>query len=58
MKPLKSTLALALLASTMFVASVEARTLKWARAGDALTLDPHGQNEGPQQPSSTISMKP
>ena len=25
----------------------EARTLKWARSGDALTLDPHAQNEGP-----------
>jgi peptide/nickel transport system substrate-binding protein len=24
-----------------------AETLKWARAGDALTLDPHAQNEGP-----------
>ena len=47
MKSLKTTLALALLASTMFAAAVDARTLKWARAGDALTLDPHGQNEGP-----------
>lgn len=27
--------------------SAEARTLKWARSGDSLTLDPHGQNEGP-----------
>lgn len=25
----------------------EAKTLKWARAGDSLTLDPHAQNEGP-----------
>ena len=24
-----------------------AETLRWARAGDALTLDPHSQNEGP-----------
>ena len=24
-----------------------AETLKWARAGDSLTLDPHAQNEGP-----------
>lgn len=24
-----------------------AETLRWARAGDALTLDPHAQNEGP-----------
>jgi peptide/nickel transport system substrate-binding protein len=33
-----------LLSST---ALVSAETLKWARAGDALTLDPHAQNEGP-----------
>ena len=29
------------------MAGVEARPIKWARAGDALTLDPHAQNEGP-----------
>ncbi len=34
----------ALLSST---AIVNAETLRWARAGDALTLDPHSQNEGP-----------
>jgi peptide/nickel transport system substrate-binding protein len=28
-------------------ASVNAETLRWARAGDGLTLDPHAQNEGP-----------
>ncbi|QGX99756.1 ABC transporter substrate-binding protein [Roseovarius faecimaris] len=27
--------------------SVSAETLRWARAGDSLTLDPHAQNEGP-----------
>jgi peptide/nickel transport system substrate-binding protein len=27
--------------------SAEARSLKWARGADALTLDPHAQNEGP-----------
>lgn len=27
--------------------AVSADTLRWARVGDALTLDPHGQNEGP-----------
>ncbi|CAN1571129.1 DdpA ABC-type dipeptide transport system, periplasmic component [Rhabdaerophilaceae bacterium] len=37
----------ALAATTIMVSAVEARTLKWARSGDALTLDPHGQNEGP-----------
>ncbi|SHM05670.1 peptide/nickel transport system substrate-binding protein [Roseovarius litoreus] len=35
----------ALLASTSIGASAE--TLRWARAGDSLTLDPHAQNEGP-----------
>jgi peptide/nickel transport system substrate-binding protein len=37
----------ALLAVTMVVGAAEARTLRWARSGDALTLDPHAQNEGP-----------
>ena len=45
---MKTTFALsvigALLATT---ASLSAETLRWARAGDALTLDPHAQNEGP-----------
>ncbi len=27
--------------------AVKAETLRWARAGDALTLDPHARNEGP-----------
>ena len=27
--------------------SASAETLRWARAGDSLTLDPHAQNEGP-----------
>ncbi|NND43441.1 MAG: ABC transporter substrate-binding protein [Silicimonas sp.] len=34
-----------LVATLAFPASAE--TLRWARAGDALTLDPHSQNEGP-----------
>jgi peptide/nickel transport system substrate-binding protein len=34
----------ALLASTSLAA---AETIRWARAGGALTLDPHSQNEGP-----------
>ena len=29
------------------VTAADARTVKWARGADALTLDPHGQNEGP-----------
>lgn len=28
-------------------APLSAETLRWARSGDALTLDPHAQNEGP-----------
>ena len=27
--------------------AADARSMKWARSGDALTLDPHAQNEGP-----------
>jgi hypothetical protein len=27
--------------------AADAETLRWARVGDALTLDPHSQNEGP-----------
>ena len=45
MKTRTSLLAVALLATTAAGASAE--TLRWARAGDSLTLDPHAQNEGP-----------
>ena len=38
-------LAAALMSTTAMAASAE--TIRWARAGDALTLDPHAQNEGP-----------
>ena len=41
----KTILAATLLATTALGANAE--TLKWARAGDSLTLDPHAQNEGP-----------
>ncbi|WP_416915616.1 MAG: ABC transporter substrate-binding protein [Roseicyclus sp.] len=38
----------ALLATTaLTTASASAETLRWARASEALTLDPHSQNEGP-----------
>lgn len=41
-------LAVALLAATaLSTAAADARSLKWARSGDSLTLDPHAQNEGP-----------
>jgi hypothetical protein len=35
------------LAATALPSVSEAETLRWARVGDALTLDPHSQNEGP-----------
>ncbi len=41
---------LAIAAATALMASTAiagAETLRWARAGDSLTLDPHSQNEGP-----------
>ncbi|MEM9972158.1 MAG: ABC transporter substrate-binding protein, partial [Pseudomonadota bacterium] len=34
-------------ATALVAGSASAETLRWARAGDALTLDPHAQNEGP-----------
>lgn len=38
----------ALAAAAISLASiVEAKTLRWASQGDALTMDPHAQNEGP-----------
>jgi peptide/nickel transport system substrate-binding protein len=35
------------LAAVLVGSAAEARSLKWSRSGDALTLDPHAQNEGP-----------
>ncbi len=43
----KMTTILAVSAFLSSTAMVSAETLRWARAGDALTLDPHSQNEGP-----------
>ena len=34
-------------ALALVAGGASAETLKWSRAGDALTLDPHAQNEGP-----------
>ncbi|MBU3731908.1 MAG: ABC transporter substrate-binding protein, partial [Beijerinckiaceae bacterium] len=31
----------------MLATGAHAQTLKWARSGDSLSLDPHAQNEGP-----------
>ncbi len=36
----------------------QAETLRWARAGDALTLDPHAQNEGPTSALAHQIMEP
>ena len=45
MKISKVLIAASMLASSTCLVSAE--TLKWARSGDSLTLDPHAQNEGP-----------
>lgn len=45
MKRTTATIIGALLITT--AAPLSAETLRWARSGDALTLDPHSQNEGP-----------
>jgi peptide/nickel transport system substrate-binding protein len=37
----------AALALTLSTVAADAETLRWARVADALTLDPHSQNEGP-----------
>ncbi len=42
-----STAVLIALASQGVMSAAHAETLRWARAGDSLTLDPHSQNEGP-----------
>ncbi len=42
---IRSILAAALLAA-LACAPLQARTLRWASQGDALTMDPHAQNEG------------
>jgi peptide/nickel transport system substrate-binding protein len=39
--------AAAIAALVLAASQADARALKWARAGDALTLDPHAQNESP-----------
>lgn len=49
-------LSAAVLLSTTALASAE--TIRWARAGDALTLDPHAQNEGPTSALAHQIMEP
>jgi peptide/nickel transport system substrate-binding protein len=50
----------ALAASTiaLIAGTASAETLRWARAGDALTLDPHAQNEGPTSALAHQIMEP
>ena len=38
---------LGLAVSTAIAGAADAKTLRWASQGDALTMDPHSQNEGP-----------
>ncbi|WP_110553749.1 ABC transporter substrate-binding protein [Pseudaestuariivita atlantica] len=52
----KTVLACALMASVAMPATAE--TIRWARAGDALTLDPHAQNEGPTSALAHQIMEP
>ncbi|WP_298357710.1 ABC transporter substrate-binding protein [uncultured Litoreibacter sp.] len=49
-------IAVVLMATTTLSASAE--TIRWARAGDALTLDPHAQNEGPTSALAHQIMEP
>ena len=56
MKYTPTLMAAALLASTALTAHAE--TLRWARAGDSLTLDPHAQNEGPTSALAHQIMEP
>ena len=56
MKTKLTILATVLLAGTSSFASAE--TLRWARAGDSLTLDPHAQNEGPTSALAHQIMEP
>ena len=46
-KKLPIAVLIALAAQGVVSSAAQAETLRWARAGDSLTLDPHSQNEGP-----------
>jgi len=45
-------------AIALIAGAASAETLRWARAGDALTLDPHAQNEGPTSALAHQIMEP
>ena len=49
------TIAVLAAAAALGASAADARSLKWARSGDAFTLDPHAQNEGPTTTSSIRS---
>ena len=55
---IRTLFAAALLAGTTLATAAYAETLRWARAGDALTLDPHAQNEGPTTALNHQIMEP
>ncbi|MGB0958395.1 MAG: ABC transporter substrate-binding protein, partial [Litorivicinus sp.] len=42
----RNKIAAAILAAAVIAPLASAETLRWARSGDSLTLDPHAQNEG------------
>jgi len=45
-------------AMVLVASAASAETLRWARAGDSLTLDPHAQNEGPTHALAHQIMEP
>jgi peptide/nickel transport system substrate-binding protein len=47
MRPWFRTSLTAVAALSLSMGAASAQSIKWARSGDALTLDPHSQNEGP-----------
>jgi peptide/nickel transport system substrate-binding protein len=47
MRNLTTRLAAGIAAGLLVTSVASAQTLRWARSGDSLTLDPHAQNEGP-----------
>ena len=44
---LKTIFSTIVITSALAVSTASAETIRWARAGDAITMDPHAQNEGP-----------
>ena len=47
MRGIARSAAAALAAVCLIGSAADAKSLRWARSGDALTLDPHAQNESP-----------